>query len=258
MKKNLQKLYIALVMLFMYTPILILMVFSFNDSRLKMSWEGFTLKWYVELLHNEEILSSIYYTVIIAVSATVIATILGTIGAIGIYYMKNYAKQAWLEVNYIPVLNPDIVTAISLMVMFRLVHIDLGFMSVLLSHIVFTTPYVILSILPKLKQMNRSLPEAAMDLGASPIYALRHVILPEIKPGIISGALLSFTLSLDDFVISFFNTGKGVATLPVTVFSMAKKGINPAINAISTIVFVVILILLLIINKRSDVIEEEV
>lgn len=258
MKKNLQKMYIALVMLFMYTPILILMVFSFNDSRLKMSWEGFTLKWYVELLHNEEILSSIYYTVIIAVSATVIATILGTIGAIGIYYMKNYAKQAWLEVNYIPVLNPDIVTAISLMVMFRLVHIDLGFMSVLLSHIVFTTPYVILSILPKLKQMNRSLPEAAMDLGASPIYALRHVILPEIKPGIISGALLSFTLSLDDFVISFFNTGKGVATLPVTVFAMAKKGINPAINAISTIVFVVILILLLIINKRSDVIEEEV
>lgn len=255
--KRLKKIYIGLVMAFLYLPILILMIFSFNDSRLKTSWQGFTFRWYGELFRNEEILMSMYYTVVIALAATAIATILGTLAAIGIYYMKPRNRAAWLEVNYIPVLNPDIVTAISLMVLFQMLHLDLGFTSLLLSHVVFTTPYVVLAVLPKLKQMSRSLPEAAMDLGATPWVTFRRIILPEIKPGIVSGALLSFTLSLDDFVISFFNTGQGIATLPVTVYSMAKKGINPAINAISTIVFVAILILLLIVNKRSDIIEEE-
>ncbi|MDO5755554.1 MAG: ABC transporter permease [Tissierellia bacterium] len=258
MKEKLKKLYITAVLLFMYLPIIVLMVYSFNDSRLKMSWQGFTFKWYGELFRNEEILSSMYYTIIIALGATMIATILGTLAAIGIYYMGHWKRTVFLEINYIPVLNPDIVTAVSLMVLFRLMRLEFGLTSLLLSHIVFTTPYVLLSVLPKLKQMSRALPEAAMDLGATPGTTFFQIILPEIKPGIISGALLAFTLSLDDFVISFFNTGQGIQTLPVTVYSMAKKGINPAINAISTIVFVAILALLLIINKRSDIIEEEV
>lgn len=172
--------------------------------------------------------------------------------AIGIYYMKNWKKKAALNINYIPVLNPDIVTAISLMVLFNLLRIRFGMVTMLLSHIVFTTPYVVLSVLPKLRQMSKSIPEAAMDLGATPMYTFRKVIIPEIKPGIISGALLSFTLSLDDFVISFFTTGSGFSNLSITVFSMAKKGINPAINALSTLMFGTVLILLLIINKKTN------
>ncbi|SHH67343.1 spermidine/putrescine transport system permease protein [Anaerosphaera aminiphila DSM 21120] len=250
-KHYFKKLYLFLMFLFLYAPIIVLMVFSFNDSRLKGSWVGFTLKWYKELFKNREILKSFYNTILIAVIATICATIIGTMAAIGIYYMKSWKKKIALNINYIPVLNPDIVTAISLMVMFNLMRIKFGMITMLLSHIVFTTPYVILSVLPKLKQMSKSIPEAAMDLGATPMYTFRKVIIPEIKPGIISGALLAFTLSLDDFVISFFTTGSGFSNLSITVYSMAKKGINPAINALSTLMFVAVLILLLIINKKT-------
>ncbi|MDO4594024.1 MAG: ABC transporter permease [Tissierellia bacterium] len=256
--KIIRRIYLFFVFLFLYGPIITMAVFSFNNSRIKQSWSGFTLNWYIELFHNEEILNAFYVTIIVAIITTIIATILGTMASIGIYYMPKLRKKVLLNINYIPVLNPDIVTAISLMVIFKLIRMDFGYMTLLLSHITFTTPYVILSVLPKLKQMPKSLPEAAMDLGADPFFTFRKIIIPECRSGIISGALLAFTLSLDDFVISFFNIGNGVSTISTTVYSMAKKGINPAINALSTIMFISIIILLLVINKRSNIIEEEV
>ncbi len=251
-KKALARIYLFLVMAFLYAPIVVLMVFSFNDSRLKGSWVGFTLKWYRELFNDRMILQSFRNTLLIAIIATIIATIIGTFAAIGIFSMKKFKRELFLNTNYLPVLNPDIVTAISLMVLFNIVKIKFGFSTLLLSHIVFTVPYIVLSVLPKLKQMDPYLIEAAMDLGAKPSYILRKVIFPSIMPGIISGALLGFTLSLDDFVISFFNTGNGFNTLSITVFSMAKKGINPAINALSTIMFLVILVLLVVIYLQSN------
>lgn len=251
MVNKLKKLYMFLIFAFLYAPIIFLMVFSFNDSKLKTTWTGFTFKWYEELFKNEEILTAFTNTIMVALITTVIATILGTTAAIGIYYMKKWKKSLILNINYIPVLNPDIVTAVSLMVLYRLLSMENGFITVLLSHIMFTTPYVVLSVLPKLKQMSKSLPEAAMDLGATPFYTFRKIIIPEIKPGIFSGMILAFTLSLDDFVVSYFATGNGFNTLSVTIFSMARRGINPAINALSTIMFLVILILLLVVYKSS-------
>ncbi len=251
MVNKLKKVYVFLIFTFLYAPIIFLMVFSFNDSKLKTTWIGFTFKWYKELFRNEEILTAFINTIMVALIATVIATILGTTAAIGIYYMKKWKKSLILNINYIPVLNPDIVTAVSLMVLYRLLSMENGFITVLLSHIMFTTPYVVLSVLPKLKQMSKSLPEAAMDLGATPFYTFRKIIIPEIKPGIFSGMILAFTLSLDDFVVSYFTTGNGFNTLSVTVFSMARRGINPAINALSTLMFLVILILLLVVYKTS-------
>lgn len=258
MVKKLKRFYLFLVFAFLYAPIVFLMVFSFNDSRLKSSWNGFTLKWYQELFQNSEILSSFYNSLLVAVLATIVATILGTLAAIGIYYMKNWKKNIALNVNYIPVLNPDIVTAISLMILYKVLSMETGFLTVLISHIMFTTPYVVLAVLPKLKQMSKSLPEAAMDLGATPMYTLRKIILPEISSGIFSGAILVFTLSLDDFVVSYFTTGNGFTTLSVTIFGMAKKGINPAINALSTLMFLGILILLLIVYRTSKDPDEEI
>lgn len=256
--KIFKRIYLFLIFAFLYGPIISMAVFSFNNSRLKQTWTSFTFKWYIELFHNDEILSAFYTTIIIAILTTIIATILGTMAAIGFYYMAKIKRKIFLNVSYIPVLNPDIVTAVSLMAIFKLIHLDFGYFTLLLSHITFTTPYVVLSVLPKLKQMHRALPEAAMDLGASPFFTFRKIIIPECKSGIISGALLAFTLSLDDFVISFFNVGSGVSNISTTVYSMAKKGINPSINALSTLIFLSILILLIVINKRSSIIEEEV
>jgi len=252
-KNILKKLYIFLMFLFLYAPIIVLIVYSFNDSRSRGGWKGFTLRWYAELFTNSDILTALYYTVLIAVLSSVISTIVGTFAAIGIHGMKNgYAKKTVLNLNYLPVLNPDIVTAVSLMTLFKFLRIEFGFVTLLLSHITFCIPYVILSILPKLRQMNKHLPEAAMDLGATPFYALRKVVIPEIMPGIVSGALIAFTLSIDDFVISFFNKGVGVTNLSITIYSMARRGINPVINALSTLMFVSLLVLLIIINKKDE------
>ena len=248
----LKKLYIFLMILFLYAPIIVLIVYSFNDSRSRGTWKGFTLKWYAELFTNSEILSALYYTIAIAVLASIISTIVGTFAAIGIYGMHGYGKKVILNLNYLPVLNPDIVTAVSLMTLFKSLRLEFGFITLLLSHITFCIPYVILSVLPKLRQMNKHLPEAAMDLGATPFYALRKVVIPEIKPGIINGALIAFTLSIDDFVISFFNKGVGVTNLSITIYSMARRGINPVINALSALMFVSLLILLIIINKKDQ------
>ncbi|MBU5455428.1 ABC transporter permease [Caproiciproducens sp. MSJ-32] len=250
--KGMKKIYTFLIFLFLYAPIIVLIVFSFNNSKSRGVWNGFTLKWYVELFKNDEILMALYYTLIIAVLSSVLSTIIGTFAAIGIYGMPGISKKVVLNLNYLPVLNPDIVTAVSLMTLFRFINVEFGFLTMLLSHITFSIPYVILSILPKLKQMNKHLAEAAMDLGATPFYALRKVVIPEIMPGIISGALIAFTLSIDDFVISFFNKGPGVTNLSITIFSMARRGINPVINALSTLMFVSLLILLLIINSKSS------
>lgn len=249
--KTLKRFYTGLMFLFLYAPIIVLIVFSFNNSKSRGTWSGFTFKWYIELFKDAEILKALYNTIFIAVIAAVVSTIIGTFAALGIYNMNGFSKKASLNLNYLPVVNPDIVTAVSLMTLFRFLRIEFGIATMLLSHITFSIPYVILSILPKLKQMNKHLAEAAMDLGATPIYALRKVVLPEIMPGIVTGALMAFTLSIDDFVISFFNTGHGVSNLSITIYSMARTGIKPVINALSTLMFIGLLILLLIINSRT-------
>lgn len=243
--------YTFLIYAFLYAPIAVLIIFSFNNSKSRAHWDGFTFKWYVELLKDEQILKALYYTLAVAFLSAIIATIIGTISAIGIYKMRGISKKMILNVNYLPVLNPDIVTGVALMSLFIFLNFPLGFVTMLLAHITFNIPYVILSILPKLRQMPKNITEAAMDLGATPMYTLRKVILPQIKPGIISGLLIAFTLSIDDFVISFFTTGSGVSNLSITIYSMARRGINPKINALSTLMFSVVLILLIIINLRD-------
>lgn len=248
MNKFWQKAYMVVVYAFLYAPILVLIVFSFNEGRTRGSWEGFSLIWYETLIEDEEILSAVKNTFLVAVVSTVISTFIGTMGAIGIDQMRSRSKGRILALNQIPVVNPDIVMAVGLMVLYRSLLMDFGLLTLTLSHIAFTVPYVVLSVLPKLKQMPRALPEAAMDLGASPAQVLRKVIIPQIRPGIISGALIAFTLSIDDFVISFFTTGNGVETVSTIVYSMARRGINPTINALSTIMFAVMLILLIGVN----------
>ena len=239
--------------IFLYAPIVSLAIFSFNDSKSMAKWNGFSLRWYQELFQNERILDALYYTLIIAVIASVIATIVGTITAIGIHKMtQRKLKGLLLNINYLPVLNPDIVTGVALMSLYVFIKLEFGFTTMLLSHIVFDIPYVILSVLPKLKQLPANIEDAAMDLGATPWYALRKVVLPQIKPGIISGMLIAFTMSIDDFVISFFTTGNGVTNLAIEVYSMTRRGLTPEINALSTLMFVAVLILLLLSNLAAN------
>ena len=239
--------------IFLYAPIVSLAIFSFNDSKSMAKWNGFSLRWYQELFQNERILDALYYTLIIAVIASVIATIVGTITAIGIHKMtQRELKGLLLNINYLPVLNPDIVTGVALMSLFVFIRLEFGFKTMLLSHIVFDIPYVILSVLPKLKQLPPNIEDAAMDLGATPWYALRKVVLPQIKPGIVSGMIMAFTMSIDDFVISFFTTGNGVSNLAIEVYSMTRRGLTPEINALSTLMFVSVLILLLLSNISAN------
>lgn len=252
MVKFLKKCYVYLIFAFLYVPILVLMVYSFNDSRSRGTWGGFTLRWYVELFQDRAIMSSLYYTILIAVIASFVATVIGTLAALGIYNAKGFKKKLTMNLTYIPVLNPDIVTGISLMILFVFAKIQLGFVTLLLAHITFNIPYVVLSVLPKLRQLNKHLYEAALDLGATPNQAFWKVIIPEIMPGIITGFLLAFTLSIDDFVISFFTTGSGVSTLSIPAYSMARRGINPKINALSTLMFLLVLVLLVIVNVRQE------
>ena len=241
-----KRIYLALAFIFLYAPIIVLIVFSFNDSRLRGNWAGFSFRWYIELFNDRNILMAFYNTIVVAVVSTVISTIIGTFAAIGIHSLRGAKKSVMLNLNYLPVLNPDIVTAVSLMALFRFLSVKFGLGTLIISHIVFSIPYVVLSILPKLRQLDPNLLDAAMDLGAT----------PQIIPGIVTGALIAFTMSIDDFAISFFNTGQGVSNLSITIYSMTKRGINPSINALSTIMFVVLIGLLLIINKRSKLIDE--
>lgn len=248
--KKLGKIYMALVLLFLYVPIFVLIVFSFNETKSRSVFSGFTLDWYVRLFHNRIIISSLINTIIIAAAASIISTILGTLAAIGINSMRKLPKTAVLNVNNIPIINPEIVTGVSLMLLFVFfaarMNFEFGFGTLLIAHITFDVPYVILNVMPKFNQMDPHLYEAAQDLGCSPLKAFSKVVLPEIMPGVISGFLMSFTYSLDDFVISYFTTGSSSQTLPITIYSMTRRKVSPEINALSTIIFAVVVTVLLI------------
>ena len=247
-KQFLKRGYILLIFAFLYAPIIVLAIFSFNSSRSRGTWDGFSLHWYSEMFQDPQILTALYYSLVIGIIASITATIIGTMAAFGISNMKTLPQATVMNLTYLPVLNPDIVTGISFMLLFIFIHLQLGFTTLLLSHVTFNIPYVILSVLPRIKQLDNSLYEAALDLGATPNLAFRKVVLPEIMPGVITGLLLAFTLSLDDFVISFFTTGSGVSNLSITIYSMARRGINPKINALSTLMFVIVLLLLILVN----------
>lgn len=251
-KSVLKKAYTFLIFSFLYAPIIVLIVFSFNSSKSRAHWTGFTFKWYIEMFKDRQIMTSLYYTITIALAASIIATIIGTIAAIGIHHMKKIPRAIVMNLTYLPVLNPDIVTGISLMLLFILTKMPRGFFTMLLAHITFNLPYVILSVLPKLKQLDNQIYDAALDLGATPMYAFRKVILPQIAPGIFTGFLLAMTMSIDDFVISFFTTGPGVSNLAITIYSMARKGVSPKINAILSLMFAGVILMLLIINNRMS------
>lgn len=251
-RSTMRRLYTGLLFTFLYAPILVLIVFSFNSSKSTAHWDGFSFKWYMELFSDQQIITALYNTVAIALSASIIATIIGTFAAFGIHHFKKTPKRVILAVSNLPIMNPDIVTGVSLMTLFVFFNYALGFSSLLLAHITFNIPYIMLSVLPKLKQMPQDTLDAAMDLGATPWYAFRKVILPEILPGIVTGFLIAFTMSIDDFVISFFTTGNGVSNLSITIYAMARRGIKPIINALSTLMFIFVLTLMLVINSRTS------
>lgn len=250
--KKLGKIYLALVLLFLYVPIFVLIVFSFNESKSSSVFSGFTLDWYKRLFNNRIIISSLVNTIIIAVAASITSTILGTLAAIGINSMKRVPRTVIMNVTNMPIINPEIVTGVSLMLLFSFfaarMTLEFGFVTLLIAHITFDVPYVILSVMPKFRQMDPHLYEAAQDLGCSPFRAFRKVVLPEIMPGVVSGFLMSFTYSLDDFVISYFTTGSTSQTLPITIYSMTRRKVSPEINALSTLIFLVVVIVLLIKN----------
>lgn len=251
MKKAFKWIYLTLILIFLYAPIVVMIALSFNESTSSAVWTGFTTKWYVQLLDNQNILDALKVTLSVAVIATAVSTVLGTLAAIGIHSMKKGWANAILNVSYLPMTMPDIVTGISLMMLFVFTRIETGYVTMVLAHIAFDTPYVLFAVLPKLKQMNPNMYEAALDLGCKPMKAIAKVIIPEISPGIVSGSLLAFTMSIDDFIISYF-TGGTVNNLSMAVFGSAKRGVSPSMYALSTIMFLVVLALLLIINRRSS------
>ena len=257
-RKYLQKIYLALIFILLYAPIVTLIVLSFNQSKTRAKWGGFTLKWYKELLKNEQIMSAFYTTLIIAFVSAAIATVIGTAAAIAIQGMKQKWKTVYMGLTNIPMMNAEIVMGVSLMLLFIAFHMTLGFGTILIAHITFNIPYVILSVLPKLKQTNRYTYEAALDLGASPVKAFFKVVFPDIVPGVLSGFMLAFTMSLDDFVITHFTKGPGIDTLSTKIYTEVRKGIKPEIYALSTIMFVTVLVLLLLINYSPKEEEETV
>ncbi len=251
----LSKLYVAFIMLFLYAPIIVMIVFSFNESASTSVISGFSLRWYKSLLHDAGTMQALSNTLILAVTSSLTATVMGTAAAVGISSFRNkFIKKTTMGVTNIPMMNPEIVTGISMMLLFvfcaRLVGKTdvLGFGTMLIAHVTFNLPYVILSVLPKLRQLDKHLPEAAMDLGCTPVQAFFKVVLPSISTGIVSGMMMSFTLSLDDFVISYFTQGPSFETLPIRIFSMTKKRVTPDMYALSTLIFVAILVLLILLN----------
>ena len=280
MKKNntlFNRVFTALVFLFLYAPIVILIIFSFNSGNSSSVWKGFSLTWYQQLFSNRLIMQSVYTTLLVSVLATAIATVAGTFAAIGFYAMRRKFRDPLLTVNNIPMMNADIVTGVSMCLLFvaffgfwndfvkwfnsvqmimTLPRLKMGFGTLLIAHIGFNIPYIILSVSPKLRQMDKNLIDAAQDLGCTWMQAFWLVILPEIKPGIISGALTAFTMSIDDFVISYFTAGSSTSTLAMTIYGMTKKRVTPEINAISTLLFLFVLLLLVIINVREARMEQ--
>lgn len=250
MKKRISigsKLYITLMFVFFYLPILVTMFFSFNSSKSLTNFVGFSLRWYRKLLTDNNIISAVYVSISIALIATVVSTILGTITAIGLSKSRKVLKEWLLNVNNMPIMNPDIVTAIGLMILFTSVRMERGYITMLLAHIAFCTPYVIISVYPKVRSMDHNLADVAMDLGATPFQALTKVIIPMLKPGIYAGMLLAFTMSMDDFVVSYFVTGNGVSNISIVVYNMSKRT-NPTINALSTLLILLIVVVLVVIN----------
>ena len=249
MTKAIRRIYVALIFIFLYAPIATLIVLSFNASKTRAKWGGFTIKWYVELFQNRDIMEALYTTLLIAFLSAFIATIIGTLTCIGMNGMKKRSKAALMGITNIPMLNADIVTGISLMLLFLSFGIRFGFGTILLSHITFNIPYVILSVMPRMRNINPHTYEAAMDLGASPVYAFFKVIFPDLLPGILSGFLMAFTMSLDDFIITHFTKGAGIDTLSTKIYTEVRKGIKPEMYALSTLIFVAVLLLLALVNR---------
>lgn len=248
MKKFLKGLYIAIILLFLYLPIGVLMVLSFNESKSMSIWTGFSTRWYEEMFSNEMILDAVWNTFTIAICAAAFSTVIGVLACLGISRMRSRSQKVIMAFNNIPLLNADIVTGISLMMTFLVFGISLSWGTVLLSHITFCIPYVILSVMPKIKQLSPNMYEAALDLGATPAYAFRKVILPDLMPGITSGFLLAFTMSVDDFVVTHFTRGAGINTISTLIYSQVKVGIRPTLFALSTVIFVIVLVVLVISN----------
>ncbi len=257
--KKLSKVYVGLILAFLYLPILVLIIFSFNNTKSRSVFTGFTFEWYQKLFQNELIMTSLGNTLIVAVVASLVATVLGTVACIGISRMKKAPKAVVMQVTNIPIMNPEIVTGVSLMLLFVFfaarMHLEFGFVTLIIAHITFDVPYVVLNVMPKFRQMDANLYEAAQDLGCGPIRSFFKVILPEIFPGVVSGFLMAFTFSLDDFIVSYFTSGSTAQTLPVTIYAMTRRKISPEINALSTIIFVVVLVILIIkniIDRQSE------
>lgn len=258
------KVYTALVFAFLYAPIVVMIIFSFNSTSSTSVFSGFSMQWYKVLLEDEATLKALSNTLVLAVSSSVIATVLGTAAAVGIdKFRKGPLRSGLMAVTNIPMMNPEIVTGISMMLLFvfvgRLLKIDavLGFGTLLIAHVTFNLPYIILNVLPKLRQTDRNLAEAAQDLGCKPFTAFFKVVLPSIMPGIITGMITAFTLSLDDFIISYFTSGPGFQTLPIAIFSMTKKRVKPDMYALSALIFVSILLLLILYNVAQAKSEEK-
>ena len=236
-KKILSKIFMVLLMIFFYAPIIYIIIFSFNGSRSLTHLDGFSLRWYEKMFNDKTMMESVVYTIVIAVLSTAISTVVGTITSIGLSKSRPILKKTVEQVNNFPIMNPEIVTAIGLLMFFSALGVKKGFTTLLLAHVMFCTPYVMLSVTPKLRSLDPNLADAAMDLGATPWQALIKVIVPQIMPGIISGALIAFTMSFDDFIISYFVTGNGVSNISILVYTMSKR-VNPSINALSTLVTV--------------------
>lgn len=251
LKKFFKKCYLGLILVFLYVPIVVLIVQSFNAGKSRAKWEGVSLRWYASLFQNQVIMNALWVTLSVAFIAMVVSTVLGTLGAIGIYSMKKRPQSIMMTLTNLPNTIPDIVTGVSLMLLFLFIKLPRGYLTMLLAHITFDTPYVILSVMPKLKQMNKHTYEAALDLGATPMYALTHVLIPECKQGIVTGAMLAFTLSLDDFTISYFTSSPLVQNLSTLIYSATKRNISPEYNALSALMFVSLLLLLLVVNRRT-------
>ena len=259
MKKFFAKLYLWILLVVMYAPLVFIAVFSFTESKVLGSWEGFSTHLYTNLFTGQmqgsaSLLSAVKNTLLIALIAAAVSTLLGTIAAIGIHNLKGWKRQTVSFLNNIPMINPDIITGVSLFLLFVFLHFSQGFMTVVLAHITFCTPYVVLSVMPRLQQMNPNIYEAALDLGATPAVALRKVLIPELKPGMVSGFILAFTMSLDDFVVTFFTRGTvGLDTLSTFIYTDARKGgLTPELRPLMTLIFLIILLLLVIFNVRKE------
>lgn len=246
-KSVFSKIVMVLCVIFLYAPIIYMIIFSFNEGKSLTSFSGFSLKWYEKMFNNSTMMESLLYTILCAVIATAVSTVAGTISAIGLSKSNKVIKRVFEQVNQLPIMNPEIVTAIGLLMLFSAVHINKGFLTMVLAHIMFCIPYVILSVMPKLRSLNPNIAEAAMDLGATPWQALVKVIVPQCMPGIISGALIAFTMSFDDFVISYFVTGNGVSNISILVYTESRR-VNPSINALSTLIVVIITVALILAN----------